>query len=83
MTNEIKIEKKASEVIQPESVDEARQAIQTKKDLSGANLEDFQLDNLHATGATLRKTNLKKAKPFPWLVDFTKFLQGKRNRCRR
>ena len=61
MTSEIKIEKKASEVIQPESVNEARQAIQAKKDLSGANLEGFQLDNLHATGAILRKTNLKKA----------------------
>ncbi|MBG0785591.1 MAG: pentapeptide repeat-containing protein [Anaerolineaceae bacterium] len=61
MTNEIKIEKKASEVIQPESVNEARQAIQTKKDLSGANLEGYSLDNMHATGAILRKTNLQKA----------------------
>ena len=61
MTNEIKIEKKASEVIQPESVNEARQALQGKKDLSGANLEGFQLDNMHATGAIFRKTNLKNA----------------------
>jgi hypothetical protein len=61
MTSEIKIEKKASEVIQPESVNEARQALQTKKDLSGANLEGLQLDNLHATDAIFRKTNLKNA----------------------
>ncbi len=55
MTSEIKIEKKASEVIQPESVNEARQALQAKKDLSGANLEGLQLDNLHATVAIFEK----------------------------
>lgn len=61
MTNEIKIEKKASEVIQPQSIEEAREAIKARQDLSGADLEGYSLPNLHASGAILRKTNLKGA----------------------
>lgn len=61
MTQEIKIEKKASEVIQPTSDDDARQAIRERKDLSGAILRGMHLQNLNATGAILRKTDLAKA----------------------
>jgi uncharacterized protein YjbI with pentapeptide repeats len=61
MPQEIKIEKKASEVIQPHSTEEAAKAIQQKKDLSGANLVGMILRNLTAVGAILRKTNLKNA----------------------
>jgi uncharacterized protein YjbI with pentapeptide repeats len=61
MTQEIKIEKKASEVIQPESSDGARQAIRAKKDLSGANLRGMPLSNLHAVSPILRKTDLAEA----------------------
>jgi len=58
MAQEIKIEKKASDVVQPVSEEEARQAIRAKKDLSGANLRGMKLDNLNAVGAILRKTDL-------------------------
>jgi len=58
MTQEINIEKKASDVVQPVGEDEARQAIRTKKDLSGANLRGMKLDNLNTVGAILRKTDL-------------------------
>ena len=58
MTNEFKIEKKASEVFHPQTVDEARRAIREKKDLSGADLRGFDLHDLKSTGAVLRKTNL-------------------------
>jgi uncharacterized protein YjbI with pentapeptide repeats len=61
MSNEIKIEKKASEVIQPETTEAARQAIKDKKDLSGADLQEIDLSNLNATGAVLRKTDLTGA----------------------
>lgn len=61
MTQEIKIEKKASEVIQPTSDEEARQAIRTKRDLSGAKLVGMKLKNLTAIGAILRKTDLSDA----------------------
>ena len=61
MTQEIKIEKKASDVIQPETVEEARQAIIAKKDLSGANLMGMALQSLTAVGAILRKTDLSSA----------------------
>ncbi len=58
MSSEIKIEKKASEVIQPKTTEAARQAIREKKDLSGADLKEIDLENLSATGAILRKTDL-------------------------
>jgi len=58
MAQEINIEKKASDVVQPVGEDEARQAIRTKKDLSGANLRGLKLDNLNTVGAILRKTDL-------------------------
>lgn len=58
MTNEFKIERKASDIIQPRSLEEARQAIKEKRDLSGANLQGFDFENLNASGAILRKTNL-------------------------
>lgn len=61
MSQEIKIEKKASEVIQPASAEEARQAIKSKKDLSRANLRDMALEKLNAVGAVLRKTDLTGA----------------------
>lgn len=61
MSQEIKIEKKSSEVIQPESTSKAREAIRARKDLSGATLRGLQLDNLNATGAILRKTDLNGA----------------------
>ncbi len=61
MPQEIKIEKKASEVIQPETTAEAIKAIQQKKDLSGADLEGISLRNLSTVGAILRKANLKNA----------------------
>jgi uncharacterized protein YjbI with pentapeptide repeats len=61
MSQEIKIEKKASEVIQPSSDEDARVAIRTKQDLSGASLPGMQLKNLSTAGAILRKTDLSKA----------------------
>lgn len=61
MAQEIKIEKKASEVIQPTSDESAREAIQSKQDLSGANLVGMALKGLSAFGAILRKTNLSSA----------------------
>lgn len=61
MAQEIKIEKKASEVIQPTSDGSAREAIQSKQDLSGANLVGMALNGLSAFGAILRKTNLSSA----------------------
>jgi len=61
MTNEFKIESKASDIIQPRSPEEAWQAIKEKRALSGANLKGFDLDDLNATGAILRKTNLTGA----------------------
>jgi len=61
MSQEIKIEKKASEVIQPETVEEACQAIRNKQDLSGADLHGMKLDNLNAVGSILRKTDLSDA----------------------
>lgn len=61
MTNEFKIERKASDIIQPRSPEEARQAIKEKRDLSGANLQGFNLENLNASGAILRKTKLTGA----------------------
>ena len=61
MSQEIKIEKKASEVIQPNTEEKAREAIRARKDLSGATLRDLQLDNLNAAGAILRKTDLTDA----------------------
>ncbi|MDY6873082.1 MAG: pentapeptide repeat-containing protein [Chloroflexota bacterium] len=61
MSQEIKIEKKASEVIQPTSPEAAREAIRAKKDLSGADLQNMDLQNLNATGSVLRKTNLTGA----------------------
>ena len=61
MTQEIKIEKKASEVIQPQGLEEAREAITAKKDLSGANLAGMTLQDLTAVGAILRKTDLSSS----------------------
>ena len=61
MSQTIKIEKKASEVIQPGNVEEARQAIRDRQDLSGANLQGMDLDNLNAVGSILRKTDLANA----------------------
>jgi uncharacterized protein YjbI with pentapeptide repeats len=61
MSNEIKIEKKASDVIQPVTGSDARKAIRARQDLSGAILCGMQLENLHATGAILRKTDLAAA----------------------
>ena len=61
MSQEIKIEKKASEVIQPVDDQEARQAIRERKDLSGAALQGMALKNLSTVGAILRKTNLANA----------------------
>jgi len=61
MAQEIKIEKKASEVIQPTTDESAREAIQSKQDLSGANLVGMRLKGLSAFGAILRKTNLSSA----------------------
>lgn len=61
MSQEIKIEKKASDVIQPGSTEEARQAIREKKDLSGAVLSGIKLKNLTSAGAILRKTDLSGA----------------------
>ena len=61
MTQEIKIEKKASDVIQPRTVEDARQAIRTKQDLSGAKLRGMHLAELNAVGAILRKTDLADA----------------------
>ena len=58
MTNEFKIEKKASDVFHPNTVEDARQSIHDKRDLSGANLQGFDLQNLNTSGAILRKTNL-------------------------
>ena len=62
MRQEIQIEKKASEVVQPKSVEEAREAICTRQDLSGADLRGMTLGNITAVGAILRKTNLTGAK---------------------
>jgi uncharacterized protein YjbI with pentapeptide repeats len=61
LTNEFKIEKKASDVFHPKTVDEARSSIREKRDLSGADLQGFDLHDLKATGAVLRKTNLTAA----------------------
>ncbi len=61
MRQEIKIEKKASEVIQPRSVEEAQEAIRTRQDLSGADLRGMALKNISAVSAVLRKTDLTKA----------------------
>lgn len=61
MTHEIKIEKKASEVIQPNSAEEAREAIRTKKDLSGADLRNIDLSHLTSVGAILRKADMSGA----------------------
>lgn len=61
MTQKIKIEKKASEVIQPENEDSAREAIRAKQDLSGADLQGMHLKHLNTMGAILRKTDLSNA----------------------
>jgi uncharacterized protein YjbI with pentapeptide repeats len=61
MSHEIKIEKKASEVIQPSNEEEARLAIRTRQDLSGARLQGMVLDNINAVGSILRKTDLANA----------------------
>jgi uncharacterized protein YjbI with pentapeptide repeats len=61
MSHEIKIEKKASEVIQPDNEEEARLAIRTRQDLSGARLRGMVLDNINAVGSILRKTDLTNA----------------------
>jgi|GEM_PF-694418 len=61
MSQEIKIEKKASEVIQPLTGEEARLAIRARQDLSGASLRGMSLDSLTAMGAILRKTDLTAA----------------------
>lgn len=61
MTQEIKIEKKASDVIQPTNLEEARQAIIDKRDLSGAKLSGMVFPSLTAVGAILRKTDLTSA----------------------
>ncbi len=58
MTNEFKIERKASDVYQPKTIEDARKALREKRDLSGADLQGFELQNLNASGAILRKTNL-------------------------
>jgi len=60
MSQEIKIEKKASEVVQPGNEEEARLAIRTRQDLSGARLQGMMLDNINAVGAILRKTDLAR-----------------------
>jgi uncharacterized protein YjbI with pentapeptide repeats len=61
MSQEIKIEKKASEVIQPGNEEEARLAIRTRQDLSGARMQGMVLNNINAVGAILRKTDLANA----------------------
>ena len=61
MAQEIRIEKKASEIIQPETLEEARQAIKVRKDLSGAYLQGLNLQNLNASRAILRKVHFKGA----------------------
>lgn len=61
MAQEIKIEKKASEVLQPGTQEEALQAIRNHLDLSGADLHEMDLHNLKAAWAILRKTNLSGA----------------------
>ena len=61
MSQEIKIEKKASEVVQPTTVEEALTAIRTRRDLSGANLRGMTLKNISAVGSILRKTDLAGA----------------------
>lgn len=61
MSSEIKIEKKASEVIQPLTGKEAQQAIRSRQDLSGASLRGMSLNSLTAVGAILRKTDLTAA----------------------
>lgn len=61
MSQKIKIEKKASEVIQPANAEEARQAIRARQDLSGADLKGMDLEDLNAVGAILRKTDLADA----------------------
>lgn len=61
MSQEIKIEKKASEVIQPATEEEARLAIRSRQDLSGADLHGMALENLNAVGSILRKTDLSDA----------------------
>lgn len=59
MSTEFKIERKASDIFHPRSPDEAWQAIKGKRDLTGADLQGLDLENLNASGAILRKTNLK------------------------
>ncbi len=61
MPKEIKIEKKASDVIRPETKEQALDAIQKKKDLTGADLSELDFQNINALGAQLRKTNLARA----------------------
>ena len=61
MSQEIKIEKKASEVIQPKTVQEAQDAIRNRQDLSGADLRGLSLGNITAVGSILRKTKLAGA----------------------
>jgi len=55
MTSEIKIERKASEVFQPQNEDDARQVIRSKKDLTGADLAGMDLHNLNAVGLSCEK----------------------------
>lgn len=76
MSQEIKIEKKASDVIQPRSVEEARQAIRDKKDLSGAVLGGVELKNLTSAGAVLRKTDLSGADLSHSLLIFPNFYRA-------
>ena len=61
MAKEIKIEKKASEVIQPVTGRDAREAIRARQDLSGATLCGMELEGLRAAGSILRKTDLSAA----------------------
>ncbi len=58
MAQEIKIEKKSSDVVQPQTEKEARQSIRDKQDLSGAPLRGMMLNNLNTVGSILRKTDL-------------------------
>jgi len=74
MAQELKIEKKASEVIQPETEAEARQAIRSRKDLSGADLHGLNLQNLNTAGAILRKTNLTGGRPVSQPAGQAEFL---------
>jgi len=81
MTQEIKIEKKSSEVIQPVSKEDARESICTRKDLSGASLQGMQLENLNAVGAILRKTDLSDANLSHSLLINPNFYKASLNRA--